>query len=129
LERTLDWEWTDWEWTLDSEGTLGTGDHGGAELHPVWLHPVWLHPVERVAPAHPPSSPCAAGRGLALRWAGCWAASVTTLPPPSPTPPHTHSPTPPPAPRPAQWFAGDTLNLLGCLLQGKQLPTTTLLAM
>eukprot|EP00798_Chlamydomonas_sp_ICE-L_P003376 gene3376-13411_t len=29
----------------------------------------------------------------------------------------------------AQWFAGDTLNLMGCLIQGQQLPTTTLLAM
>ncbi|KAG2502175.1 hypothetical protein HYH03_000662 [Edaphochlamys debaryana] len=28
-----------------------------------------------------------------------------------------------------EWFAGDTLNLLGCLIQGEQLPTTTLLAM
>ena len=27
-----------------------------------------------------------------------------------------------------QWFAGDTLNLLGCLIQGEQLPTTTILA-
>jgi hypothetical protein len=25
----------------------------------------------------------------------------------------------------AQWFLGDTLNLLGCLLQGQQLLTTT----
>ncbi|KAG1660749.1 hypothetical protein FOA52_010623 [Chlamydomonas sp. UWO 241] len=29
----------------------------------------------------------------------------------------------------AQWFAGDTLNLLGCLVQGEQLATTTYLAM
>jgi hypothetical protein len=29
----------------------------------------------------------------------------------------------------AQWFAGDTFNLLGCLMQGEQLPTTTMLAM
>eukprot|EP00955_Chlamydomonas_euryale_P098252 365130-Chlamydomonas_euryale.AAC.3 len=29
----------------------------------------------------------------------------------------------------AQWFLGDTLNLLGCLVQGEQLPTTTYLAM
>lgn len=29
----------------------------------------------------------------------------------------------------AQWFGGDTLNLLGCLIQGQQLPTTTFLAM
>ncbi|GIL75733.1 hypothetical protein Vretimale_15280 [Volvox reticuliferus] len=27
-----------------------------------------------------------------------------------------------------EWFAGDTLNLLGCLIQGQQLPTTTILA-
>ncbi|KXZ42023.1 hypothetical protein GPECTOR_220g471 [Gonium pectorale] len=27
-----------------------------------------------------------------------------------------------------EWFAGDTLNLLGCLIQGQQLPTTTMLA-
>ncbi|MEW5298884.1 MAG: hypothetical protein WDW38_004808 [Sanguina aurantia] len=29
----------------------------------------------------------------------------------------------------AEWFLGDTLNLLGCLVQGQQLPTTTFLAM
>ncbi|GAX78827.1 hypothetical protein CEUSTIGMA_g6264.t1 [Chlamydomonas eustigma] len=28
-----------------------------------------------------------------------------------------------------QWFLGDTLNLLGCLVQGQQLPTTTFVAM
>eukprot|EP00798_Chlamydomonas_sp_ICE-L_P019287 gene19287-25931_t len=29
----------------------------------------------------------------------------------------------------AQWFVGDTLNLMGCLIQGQQLATTTFLAM
>ena len=34
-----------------------------------------------------------------------------------------------PVSAPLQWFLGDTLNLLGCLVQGMQLPTTTFLAM
>ena len=45
---------------------------------------------------------------------------------PIPTREHFHAG---PSLPPVQWFLGDTLNLLGCLVQGMQLPTTTFLAM